>query len=59
MDIEGAEFDLLLHLIAQNVLKLIDVFAVENHMYLSPFKDTKDVFSQIFKKLNVSELFWS
>ena len=59
MDIEGAEFDLLLHLIAQNVLKLIDVFAVEYHMYLSPFKEPKDVFSQIFKKLNVSELYWS
>ncbi len=30
MDIEGAEFELILHLIKENVLSLIDVLAIEH-----------------------------
>jgi hypothetical protein len=41
------------------VLKLIDVFAVEYHLYLSPFNNTRDVFRQIFNKLNISQLNWN
>jgi FkbM family methyltransferase len=38
MDIEGAEFELLVHLIKENVLGLIDTIAIEYHKYMSPYK---------------------
>jgi hypothetical protein len=59
MDIEGAEFELLLHLIKENVLSLIDILAIEYHKYLSPFKSEYDLLSSIFKKYNVTEKNWN
>ena len=59
MDIEGAEFDLLIHLIKENVLSLIDVLVVEYHRYLSPFKSPNDVFSAIFKQFKIKEEIWN
>ena len=59
MDIEGAEFELLIHLIKENVLNLIDIFIVEYHRTLSPFKTSYDVFSAIFKRFNIQEEIWN
>ncbi len=59
MDIEGAEFELLIHLIKENVLNLIDVLIVEYHKYLSPFKSPYDVFSAIYKQFRIKEEIWN
>lgn len=59
MDIEGAEFELLVHLIKENVLGLIDTLAIEYHKYMSPYKSEYALFSKIFKKYNIDEKYWS
>jgi FkbM family methyltransferase len=56
LDIEGAEFELLVHLIKENVLNLIDILDIEYHKYLSPYKSEYNLFSKIFKKFNITEL---
>ncbi len=58
MDIEGAEFELLVHLIKENVLGLIDTIAIEYHKYMSPYKSEYALFSKIFKKYNIDEKNW-
>jgi len=58
MDIEGAEFELLVHLIKENVLGLIDTLAIEYHKYMSPYKSEYALFSKIFKKYNIDEKNW-
>ena len=59
MDVEGAEFDLLIHLIKENALKLIDVFIVEYHDFLSPFKTPVDVFNRIYKSFDIKIAKWN
>ncbi len=59
MDIEGAEFELLIHLIKENVLSLIDVLIVEYHRNLLPFKTPYDLYSAIFKRFNIKEEVWN
>ena len=58
MDVEGAEFDLLIHLIKQNALQLIDVFIVEYHNFVSPFKTPVDVFNRIYKSFDIKIAKW-
>jgi hypothetical protein len=58
MDIEGAEFELLVHLIKENVLGLIDTIAIEYHKYMSPYKSEYALFSKIFKKYKIDEKNW-
>ena len=59
MDIEGAEFELLVHLIKENVLGLIDILAIEYHKYMSPYKSEYALFSKIFKKYNINDTNWN
>ena len=59
MDIEGEEYNLIMHLIKENALKLIDVIVVEYHTYVNPFKKVEDVFSNLFKLYNISESRWN
>ena len=59
MDIEGAEFELILHLIKENVLSLIDVLAIEYHKNLSPYKSEYALLSRIYQKFNISEKNWN
>ena len=59
MDIEGAEFDLLLHLAKENVLKLIDVLFVEYHWGLSPYKTPADVYNKLISLNKVQQENWT
>jgi len=59
MDIEGAEWELLLHLIKENVLGLIDVLAIEYHRDLSPYNSEYKLLSRIFQKFNIAEKYWA
>ena len=59
MDVEGAEFDIIMHLLKQNALKYIDVLAVEYHFEMAPFKTPTDVLSLIYKTFGVKEAVWN
>ena len=60
MDIEGSEFDLLLHFIKENLYDYIDYIGVEFHwMELSPYQNFQQFFSQLFKLKNVVEFKWA
>lgn len=60
MDIEGSEFDLLLHFIKENVLNYIDYIGVEYHgIELSPYKNFKEFFSELFKLKRLNEFKWA
>lgn len=58
MDIEGAEFELLLHLYKRNCLDLIDQMAIEYHEYISPFTTSIDILNFLMKKNNVKVIKW-
>lgn len=58
IDIEGAEYDLLMHFIKNNVLEKIDYLIIEYHKYLSKFKTPEDVFNSIFKLYNIEFKQW-
>jgi hypothetical protein len=56
MDIDGYEYEMLLHFIKENVLHLIDYIHVEYHLIkLSPYKTFNQFFSQLFRATNMSE----
>jgi FkbM family methyltransferase len=60
IDIEGAEFRLLEHFMAQDVLKLVDIIAIEFHWKVVDFP-TADIYSQYqaaVKKYNISVVPW-
>ena len=59
MDIEGSEYDIIFHLMAEHVFSLIDEIGVEYHGYLSPFKSVEDLFSQYFKRMKTHEFNWN
>ncbi len=59
MDIEGSEYDLLLHFIKENVLSLIDYIGIEYHPYLSPYANVNEFFSLLFKAKNINEFKWA
>ena len=58
MDIEGSEYELLLHLYKKNVLHLIDQLAIEQHPDVSPFKTPLDIFDFIINESGVKLLKW-
>lgn len=58
IDIEGAEYDLIMHLIKENAIEKIDYLIIEFHKYLSKFKEPEDVFSSLFKLYNISYKSW-
>lgn len=58
MDIEGAEYDLLLDFFKHDVFKYIDYIAVEYHKYLSKFATPEDVFLSLFKLYNTTFIDW-
>lgn len=59
IDIEGAEFDLIIDFIKKNTLKLIDYIAVEYHPTVSPFSTTEDVFNKIIEENGIKFAKWN
>jgi FkbM family methyltransferase len=59
MDIEGAEYDLLLDFMQKDVLRLIDHIAIEFHPFVSPFKGTEDVLQAIIRLYGANFLNWN
>jgi hypothetical protein len=59
MDVEGAEYDLLLDFIKKDAMKLIDFIAIEFHNDLSPFKRPEDLFKSLIKLYGVKFLNWN
>lgn len=59
IDIEGAEYDLIVDFIKKDALKLIDYIAVEFHTYLSPYKTADDLFLKIMTLNNIKFANWS
>jgi hypothetical protein len=58
MDIEGSEYEMLLHLYKKNVLDFVDQMAIEYHNNVGPFKSLMDVFDFIIKQSGVKLLKW-
>lgn len=61
IDIEGAEYKLLLHLLKQNTLQLIDFIIIEFHKNLSndvSFKNLEQFFETYFQIFNITFLKW-
>lgn len=58
IDIEGAEYDVLLHLIRKNIFPKIDVVIIEFHKYMSKFKNPEDVFTELFKLYGTKFINW-
>lgn len=59
IDIEGAEYDLLLNFIKKDVLKFIDYIAVEFHSPLSNMTKPEDVFKAIFNQFGTKYVNWT
>ena len=59
IDIEGAEFELLIDFIKKNALRLIDYIAVEYHAALSPFSTTEQVFNKIITESGIKTTQWN
>lgn len=58
MDIEGAEYDLLLDFLKKNVFSLIDFMAIEFHTGLSKMQSKEDVFMQILTMYGTKFVEW-
>ena len=58
MDIEGEEYNLIIHLLKENALRLIDVIVVEYHTYVNPFKTVEGAFSSLFQLYNITQSSW-
>ena len=59
MDIEGAEYNILLHLIQTNTIELIDYIVVEYHEWLSKkIKMDENMFNTIIKSYGLKFLRW-
>ena len=59
IDIEGAEYDLLIDFIKKNALKLIDYIAVEFHTFVSPFSTAEQVFNKIIAENGIKFAQWN
>lgn len=59
IDIEGAEYDLLLDFIKKDVTKIIDYLAVEFHRQLHRYKEPEQVFLDIIKLSGTKYVEWS
>jgi hypothetical protein len=58
MDIEGAEYEVLLDFIKKDVYKLIDHMYIEFHSFASPFRNPEDVLRKIITNSAVKFLPW-
>lgn len=58
MDVEGAEYDLLTHLIVNDALRYIDLMTVEYHKELSYFQTPEQVYNYIIKSSGVKLSKW-
>ena len=58
MDIEGAEYELLIHLIKTNVLELIDYFFLEFHTNVNKIKSVEEFAKAILVSKNVKYIKW-
>ena len=60
MDIEGAEWDLILDFVKKDALKLIDHIAVEFHGgSMLPFQSPQDVYVKLIQLFGVKFLPWA
>ena len=59
MDIEGAEYDLLLDFIKKDVYKLVDYLAIEFHRQVHRFKTPEDVFIEVLKLYGTNFVKWN
>ena len=59
MDIEGAEFDLLIDFIKKDVFKIIDYIAVEFHPVVTKYQTAQDVLMEIIKNSGVNFAKWT
>jgi hypothetical protein len=59
MDIEGAEYDLILDFIKKDAIKLIDYIAVEFHPNLSPFNKTDDILISLINLFGIKSIKWN
>ena len=59
MDIEGAEFDLLIDFIKKDVFKIIDYIAVEFHSGQTKYKTAQDVLMKIIQNSGSDFANWS
>ena len=59
MDIEGAEFDLLIDFIKKDVFKIIDYIAVEFHSGVTKYKTAQDVLIKIIQNSGTDFANWS
>ena len=53
IDIEGAEYELIIDLIKKNTLQLIDYITVEFHTVISPFSTNEQIFNKIFDEIGI------
>jgi FkbM family methyltransferase len=58
IDIEGSEYELLLHFIRENILDLIDLMPIEYHSNLASFKTAEQAFNFILKSFGIKLLKW-
>ena len=58
MDIEGAEYELLIHLIKTNVLDLIDYFFLEFHTNVKKIKSVEEFARAIIVSKNIKFIKW-
>ena len=59
MDVEGAEYVILLDFLLKDAVKLIDYIAVEYHHKLSPFTSPESVFHSLFNTSKIKFLKWN
>lgn len=57
MDIEGSEYETMLHLYKNNALDLVDIIALEKHPYVNPF-NSNDIIDYLIKKSGVEVVNW-
>ena len=58
MDVEGAEYDLLVHLILNNAAQFIDLMAIEYHKDVSFLKTPEQVLNFMLKTSGVRLAKW-
>ena len=58
IDIEGAEYDLLVDFIKRDVLKLIDYIAIEYHRSLATYKHSDEILDIMLELANSKKFHW-
>ncbi len=58
VDIEGSEYEMLVHLLKENVLDLIDLMPIEYHTNVAKFKTPEQILNYIYRSFGVKLLRW-